>query len=286
MLANFSWYLNRLRTMSVPEVAFRGQQFAQKLFEKRFRQGMPLRMIKAAAPTRILADIDYKRLQPLPDQLGIFGLTLHYANPINWHLDPASGKEFPRAFAKSIDIRTGRYGSAKHTWEVNRLQFLTRIAFNYRITGQPNYLHLFRTHIESWVAENPYLVGVNWYSNIEVNLRLITWFLAWEILDVNHIIQQDPDFKGFVEKCWLPTIYQHCVYSHANPSYFSSANNHLISEYAGLFVAASFWQFPESANWVKEAKAGLEREILLQHTPSGVNKEEAAEYIQFITDFS
>ena len=88
-----------------------------------------------------------------------------------------------------------------------------------------------------------------------------------------------------METQWLPVIYQHCVYSRENPSHHSSANNHLISEYAGLFVAASFWEFPESAAWRTYAKRGLEREMLIQHSRNGINREEAAEYIQFITDF-
>jgi len=65
---------------------------------------------------------------------------------------------------------------------------------------------------------------------------------------------------------------------------FSSANNHLISEYAGLFIAASKWKFQKSDKWLKYAKKGLEKEIVKQHS-DGVNREEAAEYIQFITDF-
>ena len=111
------------------------------------------------------------------------------------------------------------------------------------------------------------------------------WFFCWELLDVNTLMQSETPFKKFVEEQWVPTIYLHCLYSHQNPSYYSSANNHLISEYAGLFVAASFWKFDESEDWLAYAKAGLEKEVILQHSQNGVNKEEAAEYIQFITDF-
>ncbi len=34
--------------------------------------------------------------------------------------------------------------------------------------------------ISSWTAQNPYLTGINWYSNIEANIRLINWFLTWK----------------------------------------------------------------------------------------------------------
>jgi hypothetical protein len=59
----------------------------------------------------------------------------------------------------------------------------------------------------------------------------------------------------------------------------------LISEYAGQFIATSKWNFSKSEKINVIAKAGLEQEILKQHSFLGVNKEEASEYIQFITDF-
>ena len=59
----------------------------------------------------------------------------------------------------------------------------------------------------------------------------------------------------------------------------------MIAEYAGLFIATSLWNFKESRKWNKHAKSGLEHEIVRQHSENGINKEEAAEYIQFITDF-
>lgn len=164
------------------------------------------------------------------------------------------------------------------------MQFLIQIAVNYKISGNEYYLTQFAKIMTSWIDQNPYLQGVNWYSNIEVNIRLINWFLCWQILDIENLSTQNKLFKDFVEKKWIPTIFRHCYYSYHNPSRFSSANNHLISEYAGLYIASSFWKFRESEKWIQYSIDGLENEIEQQHS-SGINKEEAAEYIQFITDF-
>ena len=280
-----SWYVNRLKTMSVPEIAFRAGQFWQKRREKQKEQHyFPADKPLLRPPENVLpiGKFDFR----LDDQkIDIFGLAFRFDQPIDWHLDTASGKRFPRSFAKDINIRTQEFGSAKHVWEVNRMQFLPLIALQYLQTKDRKYLGQFKTILSSWIEENPYLVGVNWYSNIEVNIRLIVWFFCWEILDVNQLMEQDEDFQAFVQQQWLPSIYLHMYYSARNPSKYSSANNHLISEYAGLFVAACFWQFEESAEWRKHAQQGLEKEILAQHSAAGVNKEEAAEYIQFITDF-
>jgi hypothetical protein len=219
--------------------------------------------------------------------LNIFGKHVNYTGikPEDWQTDIFSGKKFPMDFAKKINIRNEPELSAKAIWEINRLQFLTPLALKYRTTKDAKYLDQFISAIQSWKNNNPYMVGVNWYSNIEINLRLITWFLCWEALDADKIIEQNAQFSAFVSDDWLPLIYQHCIYSYKNPSRHSSANNHLISEYAGLFIAASKWDFKESEKWIRYSQRGLETEIVKQHSDQGVNKEEAAEYIQFITDF-
>lgn len=270
--------------MSLPEVGFRAQQFLQKQQEKRSQVGKPPDYYLPQLPAPLLA-IGETSVDPEDTHLPIFGLLLDYSRPIDWHLDIASGSKFPLIFAKDINIRTEEYGSAKHVWEVNRLQFLPLIALRYRQTKESRFLEQFQQLVTQWTEANPYLVGVNWYSNIEVNIRLIVWFFCWEILEASSRAEEDPDFEAFVRQVWVPTIYQHCRYSYQNPSKFSSANNHLISEHAGLFVAASFWKFAESAQWAAHARRGLEQEIVAQHSAQGVNKEEAAEYIQFITDF-
>ena len=238
-----------------------------------------------------LTDLPVKILSVEPDnihfpsEIKIFGLNFDYSKNINWHFDLYSSKEFPRIFSKDIEIQSDKYGSAKHVWEVNRLLFLPQICLNYKNTNDRKYLNQFIKITKSWIQENPYLTGINWYSNIEINIRLINWFFCWEILDVSKLIKDIPDFKNFVDNEWLPVIYLHCLYSRKNPSRYSSANNHLIAEYAGLFIATSLWKFRKSGKWNTYAKKGLEKEIIKQHSENGINREEAAEYIQFITDF-
>lgn len=273
--------------MSVPELVFRTQQYAQKHTDRKriaWQPAIDIATNRLPAPVLPFA-ADSVPTVTYSGQLKNFTHTMNVDGPIDWHCDISTGKRYPLTYAKKIDIRSGQYGSAKYVWEVNRLQWLPMLAIAYRQTGEPRYLAQFMAVNQSWVVENPYLLGVNWYSNIEVNIRLINWFFAWNILDASALVQTNPAFAAFVNETWLPTIYQHCVYSHTNPSLHSSANNHLISEYAGLFIAGSFWRFPESAAWTTYAKAGLEAEIQAQHTPGGINREEAAEYIQFITDF-
>ena len=176
-----SWYYHRLRTMSLPEIGYRASQYWQKRKERQSQQGyFPsekrlLHLPKSILPTGTL-DFQIKE-QSIP----IFDQKFYYNHPIDWHLDISSQRRFPKSFAKDINIRTSEYGSAKHVWEVNRLQFLPLLALEYRATQDEKVLQQFQDIVQSWIDENPYLVGVNWYSNIEVNIRLLVWFFCWVV---------------------------------------------------------------------------------------------------------
>jgi len=278
------WYFNRLKTMSFAEILFRVRQSCQKQYELlTFKSVLPSSDMHGTSGKILFTD--FKKTALYDNKINIFGREFDYSNDkIDWHRDIFSDTTFPLTFSKKINIRSNPIASAKNVWEINRLQFLPRIAINYKISGKKEYLRQYIQILSSWIDGNPYLMGVNWYSNIEINIRLINWFICWQILDADKLATENVAFRKFAEEKWIPSIYQHCYYSSHNPSHYSSANNHLISEYAGLFIASSFWKFKESGKWLKYSAKGLEKEIQLQHS-SGINKEEAAEYIQFITDF-
>jgi Heparinase II/III-like protein/Heparinase II/III N-terminus len=274
------WYYSRLSTMNVPELLFRASQIQQRSFEKIFT---PSPSFNHVAIRKMNLDFSFPQ-QEKAEPFTIFGNELTIDNRMDFHKDFLSGKRFPLSFSKSIDIRSDKFGSAKVVWEVNRLQFLIPILIDYKTTGDRKKLDLFVSIMTSWDQQNPYLKGINWYSNIEVNLRLINWYWCWILLENDEVWETEEKYRDFRADTWLPLIYTHCVYSSRNPSYHSSANNHLIAEYAGLFVASTLWKFNESSAWLKRSRRGLEKEILKQHSENGVNREEASSYIQFITD--
>jgi hypothetical protein len=281
MTGRLKWYYSRLSTMNPGELLFRGRQIGQRMTEQIFT---PTPEYDDAAIHKTGLQFSFTGLKTA-DTFTIFGKPLDITQPIDFHKDIFSGKNFPDSFSKSIDIRSDRFGSAKVVWEVNRLQFLVPLLIEYKKTGDKSKLDLFVSILEAWDEQNPYLKGLNWYSNIEVNLRLINWYWCWTILEGDTAWQDNEKYAFFRANTWLPLIYKHCHYSAKNPSYFSSANNHLIAEYTGLFLASTLWKFKETDKWLKRSLAGLEREIVLQHSENGVNKEEAAAYIQFTTDF-
>ncbi len=281
MIGRLKWYYSRLRTMNPGELIFRAGQARQRVMEK----WLPSTPVYRGATSNIIPlsfDFSNARINP---GFSIFGQDIDIFQPIDFHRDIFSGKRFPLSFAKTIDMRTDRYGSAKVVWEVNRLQFLIPLLIRYRQTSDKQLLARFISILKEWDEQNPYMKGLNWYSNIEVSMRLINWYWCWLLLQDDEHWNNDEAARNFRENTWLPLIHRHCSYSAINPSLYSSANNHLVAEYTGLFMAASLWNFRESDQWIRKSQAGLEKQILLQHSVNGVNKEEAAAYIQFITDF-
>lgn len=281
---NIKWFWHRLRTMHWREILSRIREKYQRSREKytlmRRWESQQLRTL----PDPIL--YSYKREHVYRElKADIFGVTLDLDKPIDWHLDIVTGRRFPCDFSYEIDTRSEHHGIVKVVWEINRMQFLPLICQSYLDSGESKYLDLFQSIIESWKKENPYLIGVNWYSCTEAAIRIITWFICWEILAASRLMEKNEGFNAFARSTWIPLIYQHGKHIDRHPSRFSSANNHLIAEGCGLFLVGSYWGFPESEAWKRKGKKILEQQIEEQHSANGINREEASEYIQFITDF-
>lgn len=268
--------------MSIPEVVYRAHQWRQARTEKRSVGCKPSDLSCKVMPS-ILPRGEFRPC--IEDDFDIYGIQTDPSDITDWSKDISSGKSFPAAYSRHLNIRNDRYGSARHVWELNRMLFLPRFALLYKESRKPYFLGIIKRSIIEWTSQNPYLAGINWYSNIEVNIRLINWFLTWEILEADKIGENDASFMSFINHHWLPSIYQHCQYSRSHPSLHSSSNNHLIAEYSGLFIASCKWHFQESEGWNSYARLGLEKEIVRQHSGNGINKEQAAGYIQFIADF-
>lgn len=87
------------------------------------------------------------------------------------------------------------------------------------------------------------------------------------------------------ERRWLESIYQHCHFIAGHFSRHSSANNHLLGELMGLFVASVTWPcWAETARWREQARAEFEVEALRQTAPDGVNREQAVWYHHEVAD--
>ena len=219
--------------------------------------------------------------------LDIFGMSCAGNAPPRWNRDPKTGVEAPLVFGKRLDYRDRRrVGEVKYLWEVNRHLHLVTLAQAYALGGDAKYLETLRQHVDSWISACPYGLGPNWSSALEVAIRLINWSIAWQIAGGADGALFVGSEGGHFRQRWLGSIYQHARFVHGYFSRHSSANNHLIGEAAGLYIAGLTWPcWPELRRWRAGARRILEREALVQNSADGVNLEQAVCYQQFVLDF-
>lgn len=215
------------------------------------------------------------------NKLDLFALRgFYFGEEINYHMDYKSRRCAPSTvFGKSINYRDcGRIGDIKYIWEVNRHLYLVTLGIAFSLTHETKYLDKFKYFLNSWFDQNPFMLGVNWLSPLELGIRLITWTICWHLLESS--LEQEFQVK------WLESIYRHCWFIYNNFSRYSSANNHLIGEASGLFTACTALpKFEASDKWRAKAFRILTEEALKQNCIDGVNKEQAIAYQQFVLDF-
>jgi hypothetical protein len=207
--------------------------------------------------------------------------------PWEWNRDPSTGVHARLSFGKRIDYRDARtVGDIKYVWEINRHLHLPTLAQAYALTRGRVYLDEIATQLTSWFEQCPYLQGPNWTSSLELGIRLINWSLTWQwIGGISSPLFQGESGAALQAK-WLESIYQHVHFVQGYYSRYSSANNHLIGEAAGVYIATCTWPYWSSFDgWREEAQQILEDEALKQNAPDGVNREQAISYQQFVLDF-
>jgi hypothetical protein len=198
-------------------------------------------------------------------------------SPPRWNRDPKTGIEAPLEFGKLLDWRDrDRVGDIRYLWEPNRHQHLVTLAQAWSLTGKQDLFDTARDHLESWFLACPYRYGPNWASATEVALRLANWSAAWQLLGGAHSPLWRSEANAEFRARWLRSVWQHAEFIGGWLSAHSAANHHLIAQASALFLAGlAFPYWPRAGHWRDAGKEILEREVLAQVAPDGVDREQA-----------
>lgn len=209
----------------------------------------------------------------------IFSHEFLFGEKINWHLDFRSGKEWKKKKYKETGIYDDSApGDVKFVWELNRHQHFVTLAQVFYLSNKHTYLEELTRQWSHWIEENPFPVGINWASPLEISIRLISWTLTFQFVEA-HLEQRN-------RASIIQSIYQQAAYLATHLSTDKIVRtNHLIGEAAGLFIVASSFGFDDSPQWKKKAHALLEMEIQSQTFSDGVLKEQSSSYHRFVIDF-
>jgi Heparinase II/III-like protein/Heparinase II/III N-terminus len=295
------WYARRAARMSPAEVAWRARdQFLRLAWarrqvtreqlaavapppaDRRFAAVLPpgaAAGVPGEARAAVLAAAD--RL--LAGEWEVLGVVRTDLAAPDWFRDPVTGRRSPAdRYAFRINHRSEEQtGNVKQVWEISRLQHLTLLATAWFLSHDDAYAERVAGQLRSWWQENPFLSGVHWTNGIEVGLRLISF--AW----IRRLLDEWPPVADLFEHSDLAVqqIRWHQQFLAGFRSRGSSANNHVIAEAAGQLVAScAFPWFPQSDGWRRESARLLERELLSNTFPSGIDRELASDYQCFVAE--
>ena len=206
---------------------------------------------------------------------------LSFGNPINWQLEPVSGKSAPAIHWSRLDyLNFDVAGDKKITWELNRHQHFLKLGQAYWLTGDEKYAATFVAHINSWMDQNPPKLGINWASSLEVALRSISWLWAF------HYFKDSPALDSQTFARALKFLYLNARHLETYLSTYFSPNTHLTGEALGLFYLGTLLpEFKDAARWREKGQAVLVEQLQRQVRPDGVYFEQSSYYHRYTTDF-
>jgi Heparinase II/III-like protein/Heparinase II/III N-terminus len=217
-------------------------------------------------------------LQGRFDVLGYRGLS--FGDPVDWHLDPISGRRAPLLHWSRIDpLDSSSVGDSKVIWELNRHQWLVRLGQAYQLTGDERYAACFATSVDGWLRANPSGCGINWASSLELSLRLIAW--CWAVILFRGSPALSPELFAAVRQ----SVRAHAAHVERYLSYYFSPNTHLTGEALGLFYAGVV--FPEltgAHRWRRLGRRILIVESERQVLADGVHFERATCYQRYTAE--
>jgi len=288
-----SWYWNRLRCMRPAEVAW---QFRRLL---RNRLGHSLRSVASdrvpssvcwvQPPSTGVAVADYVREA---ERIGTGEIRMFRGDhfvvdmPIQWNRCPRSGLDTSGLPSHRVDTKDRfKVGNIKLIWELNRHLHWVTLAQAYALNGDQKHLEVLAGQLESWLDQCPPGMGPNWASVHEHGLRLVNWSVVWQLIGGSGApIFEDAAGKRLLGR-WLASVRTQVLCIVADYSRYSSANNHLIGELTGVYLASRTWPcWPDVRRHGDAALRGLEREIRLQTTLDGANREQAFGYLSTVFD--
>ena len=290
------WWVNRLRCMTPLEMLHRAWRAARTAFVYSDRRSTaPPPSLSGAgvepwlpeAPALERAPYVKAATRIAAGRVAILSLPdAECGMPPRWNRHPLSGFEWPLRNGLRLPIKGHAHGDIKYLWEPNRHLHLVRLAQAFRLTGDVTHAEALMRLLDSWFEQCPYRLGPNWASAMEAALRLINWSLCWQLLGgVNGALFTGADGARLRGR-WLASVYQHMDFVRRNLSLYSSANNHLIGELAGLFIAGRTWPlWNEAVGWTESAQRHLTAECLKQNGADGVNLEQATSYQVFVLEY-
>lgn len=209
----------------------------------------------------------------------LLGRTLRVSPHTDWHRDPFFGASWPQHFVGALSYHR-RDGDLVTLWHQNKMMFLLELADAYRTTHDPELAARIYALIDSWCVANPYLVGINWASPMDIGTRVAAW--SQSLAAVTDAATPSEEVSARVVRSVIRQL-EHLA-SHL--SQWPVPNNHLIGEAATMFVCGAYWpMWKDSPQWMERGEGVLATEAERQILADGVQYEGSVNYHAYALDF-
>jgi len=168
-----------------------------------------------------------------------------YGSPVDWHADAVHGKRAPFVAGFQVPfLDFATVGDHKVTWELNRHQHLITLAKAWALTKETRYVTELIAQWHSWRLANPYPMGINWASSLEIAFRSLSWL--W----VQAILAPCPEYPREFAAEMTECLSIHARHIERNLSTYFSPNTHLLGEAVALFAIGVLCpQVRRAGNW-------------------------------------
>jgi len=285
--------LQRMARTGPDEIRTRAQQALSKRIDfLRYQWGRPVifRLTPSSAPAPVFLDppavcppgllqqaeaICRRRF----DLLGYEGLD--FGRDIDWHLDPVHRKRAPRKPWYQIPfLDCDQVGDHKIIWELNRHQHLVTLAQAWWFTKDDRFAAELLAQWYHWRKKNPYPIGVNWASTLEVAFRALSWL--W----VRQLLADCPAVPKAFHEHLLGALALHGWYIERYLSTYFSPNTHLLGEGVALFsIGLMCPQIAAAGRWRDRGWRIVLRQAETQVRPDGFHFEQSVYYHVYALDF-
>jgi hypothetical protein len=206
---------------------------------------------------------------------------IDYGKEIDWHADLVHAKRAPRKpFNQVRYLDFGEVGDSKVTWELNRHQHLVTLAKAYRLSGDTKYAGELSAQWKHWHLKNPYPVGINWASSLEVAFRSLSWIWLRFLIDGSTALTDE------FHREWLEALGTSGRHIERYLSTYFSPNTHLLGEAVALFLIGTLCPELESASrWRQRGWELVLQQARSQVQADGFHFEQSTYYHVYALDF-
>jgi hypothetical protein len=206
---------------------------------------------------------------------------LDYGTEIDWHLDAVHGLRSPLVpWFKINFLDFGLVGDHKVTWELSRHQHLVTLAKAWLLTNDEAYAQEILAQWYSWQRANPYPLGANWASSLEIAFRSLSWI--W----LHHLLARCPVLPASFQKDLLRALALNGRQIERYLSTYFSPNTHLLGEAVALFFIGTLCpQISSAERWKRNGWKIIQEEAFRQVRVDGVYFEQSLYYHVYALDF-